>query len=604
MHAPPQPQPHTFAYAQPAAQPNAFPAWASTTNPGVNDNTIANIVNDVIAPTQPGDAYVEEVPGADGKPVRHCFLCDVVFNSAIMEASHCQGKKHKKKMGETRGQSIDAIRANSKFHRRDQKKEAIPKMHGRCDLCGVDFPTAAQETSHMQGKKHKENVRLRAEGKTHEIKKHRPKSNYFNSYNKLAPSCRQAVEHGMRINAKLKNSSRGRSMSPGLGSPGTPTGSPGMNARCPVVVPLADPYVEEWRGIRRCTLCDVTFNSAIMEASHIQGNRHKLAASAWAGDPRLNPERKPMPTEFKMAGRCATCDVDFPTEAQRASHMTSKSHKENVRLEGAGQPLKKRKKTKGYYSSFARLPPSCQQNVEHGLRIIAKTDHIGSADGAYSSWPPPPQPFIQRFTAETHTSTPTKPRTVQTAPEDTKQPSDEDEDLILASAWSVWTKTDGDFKSIATFKTDGEFWNLFAGIKAASMAVDDGSELNLGVFKKGIANPWKNFEDGGAWVLQFAPRTKKINPDPRDEAWVNGILALIANGFEHPEDVCGIVLHIEEGGSGKGKLELWIKDANDQGKRKGIGEQFKEHCEVDDMDGDVGFQTFKSRHQRENGTKQ
>merc|ERR1719192_1443884 len=96
---------------------------------------------------KPGDIYVDEIKH-DGKPLRFCFLCDIPFNSATMEASHCQGKKHKKKMAETRGQSIASIRANSKFYGRD--RTALPTNVGHCHLCDVGFPTEHQRESHMK----------------------------------------------------------------------------------------------------------------------------------------------------------------------------------------------------------------------------------------------------------------------------------------------------------------------------------------------------------------------------------------------------------------------------------------------------------------------
>jgi len=305
-----------------------------TMDVGDDDNTIARMANDVIgivevsSTSKPDDVYVDEIPGNDGKPVRFCFLCDVVFNSAIMEVSHCQGKKHKKKMTETCGQSIDAIRANSKYHRHG--REALLANFGRCDICGVDYPTATQEQTHLKSKRHKKNVRLAQEGKTHEIEKHKPKRGYMKSYNKLAPSCRQSIEHGMRMKAKC----------------------------CPLAVPLEDPYVEERNGVRGCTLCSVIFNSAIMEASHIQGNRHKEKASAWNGDPMDNPKREPLRVPPGYG-----------------------AHKKNKARLDANQPVneRKRKKPKGYYNSYARLPTNFQVNVEYGMRVISKASRHGSS---------------------------------------------------------------------------------------------------------------------------------------------------------------------------------------------------------------------------------
>merc|ERR1719295_1185893 len=103
---------------------------------------------------------------------------------------------------EMRGTPIAELRKKA------QGNTKVPVKIERCELCGVDFPTEAQRKSHMNGMKHKENVRLRDEGRTSEIKKHKPKRHYYTSFNKLTPTFRHNVEQGMRQNAMLKGDRR------------------------------------------------------------------------------------------------------------------------------------------------------------------------------------------------------------------------------------------------------------------------------------------------------------------------------------------------------------------------------------------------------------
>ena len=59
-------------------------------------------------------------------------------------------------------------------------------------------------------------------------------------------------------------------------------------------------------------------------------------------------------------------------------------------------------------------------------------------------------------------------------------------------------------------------------------------------------------------------------------AWYHSVLNMIGNNFNYSEDICGLVINIKKGG--RGKIELWIKDAQTKAKVKEIGQQFKEFC--------------------------
>jgi len=315
-HYPPQPQPSHVPpqYTQPApSHPSQYPPapqaaqTVNDANQSVEPAEVKQMGDVVIAEMKKtksvpvGDEYCEWITGTDGEPVMRCWLCDVICNSGIMQASHCQGKKHKKNKAEVRGMPIDKLRAKIA-----KTAKPLPKNVGRCKLCDVDFPTEAQRKSHMNGKKHKENVRLRDEGREHEIQKHKRKKGFYTSYDRLPASTQQNYELSRRAKSKTP-----RSVQP-----------------C-----LDDPYVVQRNGVRGCVLCDVTFNSAVMEASHIGGKWHKFAANAWKGHPEMNPQCKPLTDQLTT------------------------------------MPV-------GYFDSLNKLRPEIQENVERGLRATANTSRV------------------------------------------------------------------------------------------------------------------------------------------------------------------------------------------------------------------------------------
>eukprot|EP00483_Globobulimina_turgida_P010310 UN10330 len=69
---------------------------------------------------------------------------------------------------------------------------------------------------------------------------------------------------------------------------------------------------------------------------------------------------------------------------------------------------------------------------------------------------------------------------------------------------------------------------------------------------------------------------------------------MIGNNFNYSEDICGLVINIKKGG--RGKIELWIKDANQKSKVKEIGMQFKEFCgAARKKNVEIEFMSFQSQ---------
>jgi translation initiation factor 4E len=194
-----------------------------------------------------------------------------------------------------------------------------------------------------------------------------------------------------------------------------------------------------------------------------------------------------------------------------------------------------------------------------------------------------------------------------------KVDGDLSEKLPLQYAWTLWhtaPATGGgwsaNYKQIAQFSTVAEFWRLFNNISPPSL-LDAGSSYHL--FKGKVKPAWEDKfnENGGSWAFRFAPNKQKNNPQNQqmgnsqieaansaNYAWYHSVLNMIGNNFNYSEDICGLVINIKKGG--RGKIELWIKDANQKSKVKEIGMQFKEFCgAARKKNVEIEFMSFQSQ---------
>jgi len=188
--------------------------------------------------------------------------------------------------------------------------------------------------------------------------------------------------------------------------------------------------------------------------------------------------------------------------------------------------------------------------------------------------------------------------------------------LPLQYEWTLWhtaPATGGgwsaNYKQIAKFGTVNEFWRLFNNISPPSL-LDAGSSYHL--FKGKVKPAWEDKfnANGGSWAFRFAPiKQSKQNRDNRNRdssdnkieaansanyAWYHSVLNMIGNNFNYSEDICGLVINIKKGG--RGKIELWIKDAKSKSKVKEIGKQFKEFCgAARKKNVEIEFMSFESQ---------
>jgi len=173
--------------------------------------------------------------------------------------------------------------------------------------------------------------------------------------------------------------------------------------------------------------------------------------------------------------------------------------------------------------------------------------------------------------------------------------------LPLQNRWTLWhtapsSEVGGwsdNYKKICNFETVGTFWRLFNNIAPPSM-LQIGSSYHL--FKGRIKPEWEDSYNsgGGFWTYRFS------NDDTKEYwnyAWYHTLLNMIGNNFTHYDHISGLVISIRK--AGRGKLELWFRDAQDETVVISIGEQFKQFLSLSQKN----ILTFVSFQDARNNTK-
>lgn len=166
--------------------------------------------------------------------------------------------------------------------------------------------------------------------------------------------------------------------------------------------------------------------------------------------------------------------------------------------------------------------------------------------------------------------------------------------LPLQNRWTLWhtapsSEVGGwsdNYKKICNFDTIGTFWRLFNNIAPPSM-LQMGSSYHL--FKGRVKPEWEdNYNSGGgSWTYRYS------NDDTMEfwnYTWYHVALNMIGNNFEHYDEISGLVISIRKGG--RGKLELWIRNATNEDVVFSIGKQFKQFIGIN-RNNVISFVSFK-----------
>ncbi|KAH8305215.1 hypothetical protein KR018_003407 [Drosophila ironensis] len=133
----------------------------------------------------------------------------------------------------------------------------------------------------------------------------------------------------------------------------------------------------------------------------------------------------------------------------------------------------------------------------------------------------------------------------------------------LEHTWTLWylendrSKAWEDMQNeITSFDMVEDFWSLYNHIKPPS-EIKIGSDYSL--FKKGIQPMWEDDANkfGGRWVINMG-RGAKLE---LDKLWLDVLLILIGEAFEHTEEVCGAVINLR----GKSnKISIWTANGHNE----------------------------------------
>ncbi|XP_045446055.1 eukaryotic translation initiation factor 4E1-like [Melitaea cinxia] len=160
----------------------------------------------------------------------------------------------------------------------------------------------------------------------------------------------------------------------------------------------------------------------------------------------------------------------------------------------------------------------------------------------------------------------------------------------LQNTWSLWFYDNDRTKSweenqieLTSFDTVEDFWRLYHHIKLPS-------ELRQGhdyaVFKQGIRPMWEDDANkmGGRWLISLE---KKQRNSDLDRFWLDVVLLLIGENFEHAEEICGAVVNIR---AKMDKIGVWTADTSKQQANLEIGRKLKEQLGIH---GKIGFQLHR-----------
>ncbi|KAI8899424.1 translation initiation factor eIF 4e-like domain-containing protein [Globomyces pollinis-pini] len=161
----------------------------------------------------------------------------------------------------------------------------------------------------------------------------------------------------------------------------------------------------------------------------------------------------------------------------------------------------------------------------------------------------------------------------------------------LQNNWTLWyddpaamkntnISWDENLKTIMTVNSIEDFFGLVNHIKKPS---DIPISANYHLFKTGVRPAWEDKENskGGKWTFGFnrQKRTPEIDP-----IWMNIMLALIGEQFDHSDDITGAVISIRKGVD---RIAIWTKSYDNPERTIRIGEQFKSFLDTRDR---IGFQ--------------
>ncbi|XP_042376046.1 eukaryotic translation initiation factor 4E-1-like [Zingiber officinale] len=136
----------------------------------------------------------------------------------------------------------------------------------------------------------------------------------------------------------------------------------------------------------------------------------------------------------------------------------------------------------------------------------------------------------------------------------------------------AWGST---IRAVYTFSTAEDFWGVYNNINHPNK-LPIGADFHC--FKLGIEPKWEDpiCANGGKWTLSCSKG--KV-----DNLWLNTLLAMIGEQFDHGDEICGAVVNLR---AKQEKISIWTKDGLNEAAQTSIGRQWKEHLDYNEP---IGF---------------
>eukprot|EP01026_Neomeris_dumetosa_P050031 TRINITY_DN43797_c0_g1_i3.p1 TRINITY_DN43797_c0_g1~~TRINITY_DN43797_c0_g1_i3.p1 ORF type:complete len:244 (+),score=27.42 TRINITY_DN43797_c0_g1_i3:61-792(+) len=175
----------------------------------------------------------------------------------------------------------------------------------------------------------------------------------------------------------------------------------------------------------------------------------------------------------------------------------------------------------------------------------------------------------------------------------------------LKHRWTLWIDVpkDNTFKNdknwqesmqqLCTIGSVEDFWRLFYNVTAPGSLKP---RADLYFFKEYVKPDWEEpvNEEGGCWSL-LIPKTAESKV-LLDKWWMNMLMEVIGEQFEHGEEICGVCCHIRRGTENMknpDRIALWTRNAYASDVQISIGMQMKRVLEMNNEK--IGYQSHKER---------
>uniref|UniRef100_A0A182PDP8 eIF-4F 25 kDa subunit n=1 Tax=Anopheles epiroticus TaxID=199890 RepID=A0A182PDP8_9DIPT len=146
----------------------------------------------------------------------------------------------------------------------------------------------------------------------------------------------------------------------------------------------------------------------------------------------------------------------------------------------------------------------------------------------------------------------------------------------LQHTWTLWylevdrsKKWTDSMNEVTSFSTVEDFWSLFNHIRGPSEIKVGGDYM---LFKSHIRPMWEDEANkhGGRWTVNMNKRLS-------DKYWLDTVLCLIGEAFDHSDQICGATVNVRQKID---KISIWTADYDNRAAVLDIGRKYKERLNL------------------------